>query len=46
MLSKASRGYLEAAVGQHGAKRRPITVKILICDGVLMNDTIVVFPLQ
>src|SRR5262245_56911014 len=45
-LSNASRGYLEATIGQRGAKRGPITMEILICDGVPMNDTIVVFPLQ
>src|SRR5262245_35314423 len=46
MLSNASRGYLKATIGQRGAKRGPITMVLLICDGVLMNDTIVVFPLQ
>ena len=46
MLSNASRGYLETTIGQRGAKRGRITMKILICDGMLMNDFIIIPPLQ
>src|SRR5215469_4843044 len=46
MLSKASRGYPEAAIGKGGTKRGSVTMEIVICDGMLMNDTIIIPPLQ
>src|SRR5262249_54213146 len=46
ILSSAARCYLKAAIGQAGAKRGSVTMQVLICDGMLMNDSVVVLPLQ
>src|SRR5262249_3389218 len=46
VLSNAARGYLKAAIGKGGAKRGSVTMEIVICDGMLMNDTIIIPPLQ
>src|SRR5262245_2082824 len=44
VLSKASRRDLKAAAGQSGAKRRTVTVKIRVRNGMLMNHAIIIIP--
>jgi len=46
VLSIAARGYLKATIGKGGTKRGSVTMEIVICDGMLMNDTIIIPPLQ
>src|SRR5215468_2759776 len=39
VLSKASCNYLKPMVGQGGAKRGTVTVKVLVCNWTLMDHT-------
>src|SRR5262249_62396442 len=41
VLSNASRHYLKPAGGQGGAKRGTITVKVFVCDGMLVKYTVI-----
>jgi len=45
VLSDASRRDLKAAAGQGGTKRGAITMKIFVRDWMLVNYTVVIWPL-
>jgi hypothetical protein len=45
VLSDAARHDLKASIGQAGAERGSVTVQVLVRDGMLMDNVIIIFPL-
>lgn len=44
-LSDAARHDLKASISQAGAERGSVTVQVLVRDGMLMDNVIIIFPL-